>query len=402
MRSSTIVIGLLGGVALAAALAAPLYVGLPSRYLSDWQYMTPQGSMYGFMGALLVAVGTGFLAAMMDREEPVRSGTSAGLIAAVVASITMVLPTASLEACSDILNIAGLAGDDQLKQVLAGSLVAAAWVPALAALGMLGAGPAFGAVGGVTFDLWMGEPGGTRRDVAWSVVPMVGLVAGVVWMGLAMLGSAWSLVVLQKFEFSGSYLDQVKLSGTPTIGLVVASGFVVWAARDAVLLYRAGRRLRGVSWGSAAVGMATLMLVEIGVLFPAALVAPGIWLAVAVGGLATIITLVITFRAEEYLDTQPRALGALVSEALLGSVAVIGQAAMVGGSAAIAVRAIALPEINVFLSGAEAPLTVPETLVAGVYTAHFGLGGALLLGAVGWLAFSVPFWLFSRAVAQRR
>lgn len=403
MRTSTIVMGLVGGVALALALAAPLYIALPARYLRDWLYMTPQGGLAGMITALAVFGGIGFAAARLNPEEPVRSGTSAGLIASLIGSVLIVLPAGAIEACSDLIVLAGggQAQPDALRTAAAESLIALAWLPATATAALTCTGAALGAVGGVSFDLWHGEPTHPGRDVHRSPVPLAGLASTVLISAVVAQFSSVNATTLGLLSHEPTLIDRIKL-GVPAGMIAVSCALLVcWNLRDAVLMYRASRRMGALVWSVPALTLPLLVLAVIGLLHMPLLLSPALWIGLALGGFSIVVVVFSTFRAEEFLDKSTRLLGELLGEALLAGVLLVGQAMLVGGSAAIAVAIIVTPYTSALISDASSVTTPPEQLVTNVFRAHWVAGVGALGLAVGWLLLRLPVW-FGRSFARRR
>ncbi len=403
MRTSTIVMGLMGGVALALALAAPLYIALPARYLRDWLYMTPQGGLAGMIAALAVFGGVGFASARFNPEEPVRAGTGGGVIAALIGAILVVMPAETIEACSDLIVLAG-GGQIQpgiLRTAAAEALVALAWLPATASLALICTGAALGAVGGVSFDLWHGDPTHPGRDVHRSPIPIVGLLCAVVLSVMVGRFGSVGATTLALLEHQPSLIEQLKL-GTPAGVIVLSSALLAcWSLRDAVLMYRASARLGALVWGLPALTMPPLVLAIVGLLHTPMLLSPVLWVTAVIGGICALVLVFTTSRAEEFLDRSARLLGELVGEALLAGVILVGQLLLVGGSAAIATAIIVTPYTSALITDATSLNTPPSVLVTNVFRIHWVAGGAIFALAIGWLLLRIPLWL-GRSMARRR
>lgn len=396
MRASTIFAGFVGGVALAASLAAPLYVGLPGRYLPQWAYMTVEGSMWGFLGAMVVIIGAGYFAARLDPEAPVSSGTLAGTLAAIVGGLLMALPATAMEAVSPVITFIELGGDGRLEEVAAEAMVTAMWLPGVAGAVLLGAGPAFGAMGGVGFDLTEGTTSGTARPVAWSPVPMAGLVSGVLWVALISVAQGRIDTVWANAELVMTQVDTVKQSVPVAMVALFASVLLAWAVRDSVLLYRGGRRLRGALWGSASLGVGLVLLAEAMVLVPTTRESPLLWIVVAGGGLALLVVFIRAARTDSFLDLNPWTVGDLMSQGLLVGLAVLGQALFAIGSAVIAVGVVVLP----WLAQSDVAPAASELLVSRVFQIHWVAGVGLIVLALIWVIVATPVWLLGRAVRR--
>lgn len=399
MRASTIFTGFFGGLALALALAAPLYVGLPARYLPEWAYMTVEGSMWGFLLALVAVVGTGFVAAMLDPESPVSAGTLAGTLAAAVGAIVMVLPATALESVSDVLSTVESGADARVEELVARAMVSAAWLPSVVGLLVVGAGPAFGAMGGVGWDLTQkSPPPSSSRPGTFTVIPMAGLLAAVVWTAAVALSLRFVGTTFTEAELVLSELDAHKLAVPLAVLALSVGALLCWAIRDALLLYRDARRLRGATWGAASLGLSLVILTEAVVLYPASLTAPLLWGAVGVAGLAALVTFWRFARADLYMNHAGTPLGGLFAQALIGGLAVVGPGLFGGGAAIIAVGTVGLPWLAAVTSGTEP--VASELMAQRVFQQHWLAGGALVALAVMGVVAVAPIWLYQQRRAR--
>ncbi|MEO0604978.1 MAG: hypothetical protein AAF211_26340, partial [Myxococcota bacterium] len=246
--------GLMGGVALALALVAPLYVGLPSHYVRDWLSMTTGGGQAGTVLAGLVLLGTGFLAGALTPRDAIRAGTGASLVAAFLGAAWMLSPGITVESLGDLLRF-----DPTMdaKRTTANALRRVLWYPSTATLGLFAAGPALGALGGITFDLWYADPQRGPRTLRPSPVPFLGMLAITGW-GAA-LAYLWVGAVEQLASLDAS-IDTIKQSAAPAILGLWTAIFLCWALRDAVLWFRGAKKLRGVVWALGAIAFALLTL----------------------------------------------------------------------------------------------------------------------------------------------
>lgn len=405
MRTSSVVIGSLFGAILAAALAPPLFVSVPARYVNNWYYMTHEGALFGLGAALVLPVIAGFLAAALHPEEPIRSGTGAGLVTAALGAVGMAMPSAVVMSGGTMLELvaSGRATAERLQEAAGDALLALAWLPSTLAIAMACSGAGLGAIGGVVFDLWRGTPSARPgRDVHRSPVPLVvlwsaPLAAGV---GLyAMAGADQTRVALQ---VEPGWWATTQLS-TPTLAMgLTFSALIGWAMRDAVLSYRKAARATAALWVMLALGAPVVVLVELIALFPSALLSPWPWLSSLVVCLVALVSPILAARSDAVLDTEPRGFSAVFGDAVQIGLLSVAQASMIGGSAAVGAWLLVGPYTAALIDGAGSVSDTPEALVARMFYAHWAaVGGAVVLG-LGWMVLGTPLWLVGRASAARR
>ncbi|MBX2801965.1 MAG: hypothetical protein KTR31_30070 [Myxococcales bacterium] len=403
MRTSTILLGVLGGVALAAALAGPLYVALPGRYLADWSYLETQPALLLLMISLLAPVAAGALAALFWPDEPVRTGAGAGLLVAIMGSLLMVLPAAAVESSSEVtILVMSRVEEAQLRAAVARAIVSATWLPMAASLAVIAVGPALGAVGGVCYDLAMGGPGNPTRQVHISATPLVALAMGTVVAGVHFAGMNYlDTQILVRLGHPPTPLDQVKMSaGGGALGLCCAI-LMAWAMRDAVLMFGGERRMRAFLWVVLATALPLAMLGEAVALHPASIFSPITWIAVVTCLAAAATSAFLTSRADIELDPEPRHFGHLTSESILGGLVLVAQALLAGGSTAVGITLMLWPYVTALIGGSALPDLTAEWLVSSVFRVHWAAGAGIFLLAGGWLCVNVPLWIIRRTVKPR-
>ncbi|MEN0063827.1 MAG: hypothetical protein AAGA48_16870 [Myxococcota bacterium] len=389
MRTSTTVMGLMGGVGLALALVAPLYVGLPSNYLTNWMYMTPGGGLAGVFLAGLVLMGTGFLSGALSPTEPVRSGTYAAGLSAFLGAAWMLSPGMAVEALRELLRLDALG---ELSEAIATSLAQVLWYPPTAALGLLAAGPALGALGGIAFDLWYAAPNRPVRVVRPSPVPFVGLLAAAIWGGAL---AYFQVSVNAQLEPLGGAIDTIKQSAAPAILGLWTTIFLCWALRDAILYFRGDKRMRGAAWAMGAIALALLTLTPLAY-HDALLESPVLWGGIAVALLASTVTMFLAARTDAVLDPERRTVTDLLVESVLIGVFVVGLGILTIGPLVFAELLIINPRIAE-LSG-ETPSGVDgATAVQWLFRYHW-LSALPMAGvAFGWAIVRLPTLWMRRA-----
>ena len=243
MRTSPLLIGLLGGLLLALVLAGPLYLALPADFLADdWPVPRAPWSLIGLLGSVGVVGLTGAAASWLDRDDSVRAASGAGALAALLGAAVIASPSAAVEACSGVLQLDWpTAPEAELLAAMTSSILEATWRPLVWAFVMVIIGSAVGALGGAAVDLYLGV--GSRRAVRLvhrSTVPMWGLAA----LGAATCAaSAWAghLEHVMWQPLSGSApepLQQLQLGAPILAGGVASALMITWAMRDVALLWR--------------------------------------------------------------------------------------------------------------------------------------------------------------------
>ncbi len=383
--------GMMGGVALALALVAPLYVGLPSHHVSDWMYMTAGGGQAGVILAGLVLLGTGFLAAALAPTDAIRAGTAASLVAAFLGATWMLSPGFVVEALGELLDMDSRAGEP--TQMVASALERVLWYPATASLGLLVAGPGLGALGGITFDLWYAEPSRPLRVIRPSPVPFVGMFATTLW-GVA-LAYLWTGAIDQLETLDGT-IGAIKQSAAPAILGLWNTFFLCWALRDAVLWLRGGVRLRGVVWALGAVAFGLLTLTPLAY-SPTVAASPVVLALVAASLVAAIGTLVGAGRGNIALDTARRTISDLLVEAMLIGGLTVGIGLLTVGPLVLANHLILEPALQL-LAGQDTDEVQSVSVVRLLFTYHWMSVIPMAGLAAGWSVIRLPTAWMHRAL----
>lgn len=382
MRTSTTVMGLMGGVGLALALMAPLYVGLPSNYVNNWMYMTPGGGLAGVFLAGLVLLGTGFLSGALASMEPVRSGTQAGGLAALLGAGLMMSPGMTVEALRELLRLGAF---DDATEATAQSLLQVLWYPATASLGLLVTGPALGALGGIAFDLWYAEPNRPVRLLRPSPIPFVGLLATTAWGGLLVY---LQVAAREQLILLDTTIDTVKLSAAPAILGLWTTIFLCWALRDAVLYFRGDKRLRGALWALGALALGLLSLTPLAY-EPDLVESPVVLASLAVSLIAIIVTLFLATRSDAVLDPEPRRIVDLLVEGLVVGVLVTSLGLITVAPVVFSELLVINPTLGQL--SREEPLSVdPAGVVAQLFQYHWS--SLLVMAGLGfaWSILRLP------------
>lgn len=404
MRTTTVFVGWLFGVILGVAAAAPLYASVPARYVNNWHYMTHEGALLGLGIALVVPAVAGFLAAALQPEEPIRNGGGAGLLAAVIGAAGMALPSSVVMGCGSLLELvsSGRINAERLGQAIGDAALSSATLSAAVGLSVLIGAAGLGAIGGVVFDLWRGNPSRPGQDVRRSVVPLV-----VSWTAPLALGGVWASMAgaartREALQLEGGWVVTLQLTAPDLVAGLLQAVWLAWATRDAVLSYRKGRRMAAALWMVAALGVPAVLVVERLVLFPTGLLSPWPWLA-CVGVLgAALLAPIVAARSDGVLDTEPAGFGAVIGDGLAIGALTVGQALLVGGSWAVGQWQLVQPYVDALIGGAATVGTTPEAQVARLFWLHWGAVGAAGVLSFAWLVVGVPLWLVGRATGGRR
>ncbi len=407
MRTSTTLVGVLFGALLAGALLIPLFVGLPSRYLNNWYYVHEQAGLFAVVGALVVWCGAGFAGAATHPEDCVRSGTTAGGVASLVGSVLIVLPAAAAEACGDL--VAQMLGSpfgvrpDRLAGGLALAAVRAMWLPSTAALGMMLAGPALGAVGGVLFDLWRGLPTRQGREVHRSSVPVVGLVMVAISVG----GFLWllrqmELVYLPALGQTLALGARTQLTAPLALAGVLSAGFGWWVIRDAAAMYRGGVRMVGMLWLMMGLGLLPVIAALGVAIYPAVYTTLAAWLSIFATIIVLLFALVAGARSDDELQRSTRTAWDLVGQGVLHGVVVTAVPAMIGGSGALALALFAQPYADAIVSGSTQVTAYPSaSALLLLMQGHWAMLGLIALITVVYLVPALPALWAGRVLSRR-
>jgi len=357
----------------------------------------------GLGAALALLIVIGFVGAATNAEEPIRAGTGAGFLAAVVGMIGMIGPAIAVEAASDIVIASGGGTVTVSPAVLAGAVVDVSWLPATIGAVVLATGLALGAVGGVIFDLWRGVPSRTGRDIHYSPVPVVGLMASLVW-GSAV---AWMLryvdnELLPGLQITPNFFQRLAMSAPlGLLGIMVAM-LVAWGFRDSGVIFRSGARVLAVAWGGIVAAMPVFLMLLVVVLYPRAYTSPVTWSAVVLVIVTAAIALWTSFRSEDRLAEHPRLLPQVIADGVLVSLATLGQGVMAIGASVLAGWLLVLPHLLELFNGKPRIAVNPEALVQRVYASGWGVLAAHIVVAAMWLMLAVPAWMAISALANRR
>lgn len=403
MRTTTIVIGLVFGVILGGVLLAPLFVALPARYVDNWYYVSPEWALAGLAAGLLVTALAGFVVGMADDEAAIRNGTLAGLLACLYSGGLIVLPAALIEATGDLLAMAAYdtLTAKRLTEATVSAAIGAAWTPAATGLAMGVGGAALGAMGGVLYDLWRGTTAGrSARLVHRSLVPMVGLSAVALAMGLSSLWSAHlDLTVLPKLGYTPGFQDRSLLTLPLITAGVAACWFLAWGVRDVVITWRDDRRFGALVWLTTLLGLLSLGPVLVGVFHGAAWLTPAPWLVVVGSGIVFFVALIGAIRSDLVREPRPRSFGEAFAEVLFAAILVVMLPWFVSGSSITGSLLVVFPYARALVSGAGVVDSPPGEAVNAVFGWHLLLllpltTSAILLFIMG----ATPFWLFRRAL----
>lgn len=405
MRNSTVFVGLLFGVFVAGALAPPLYFELPYRLLDDWSYVNGEASMGGFVGAVVLPTFAGFLAALLDPDAAIRSGTSAGFLAVMIGGMLIGLPAAEVEATDSLLTAIknGETHLDVLRAVSAESVLFGTWLPVATGMLLLGMGPALGAIGGVLFDLYSGSTGRSNRTVHRSSAPIFGLIAS---LAGTILATLWivqlDLVILPNLDHPVGVVDRNLLSTPLFVASLVDCLLVSWVLRDSMLLWRSGLRAFATGWGGFALALCAASPISMLVIYPQCMLTAAPWLSCVALALTAIASLVGATRSELTLENDARTLGEFVGHGILTGITVVGALAYVGFAPVLGTYLVSFPYVRALLSGADTVEARPETLVSLTFEVHWAALLVIPVVAAAYVVGAAPFWLFVRAFSGRR
>lgn len=407
MRTSTVLVGLSFAVLVAAVLAAPLFLVLPSAFLpDDWYVVQGPISALGYLGAVLVIGAAGAAAAWFDRDDSVRAATAAGGLSALLGGAIVAAPATAVQAAGDLLTSEfWRMREVQAFPLLLDALVNGTWLPITVGMVMALVGPALGAMGGVTLDMYLGV--GARRAVRLvqrSTVPMWGLAA----LAIAMVAqSAYAaqieVVMWPNLAPAAPDTRQTLLLAAPVLAGGGASAFLLgWAMRDVALLWRSKLKFFALLWalialGSAGLGTLGAVLVHERLLTSA--VPWGIGLACAV---ATVTGLAAGGRQTVAFDSHPRTGWQFFGQGVLIGVVVTICAQYVAVAPVSGTFRLMFPVYRYFLNGlADPPLQGAADLVRAVYLDHAILAALVLPVAVLYLVLAWPFWMIVRMYSAR-
>jgi hypothetical protein len=398
VRTSTVLVGLLGGAIFTGTLVPPLYVALPQRFVEDWYSVTSEAALIGLCLALAVVTLTGFVAASFAPDDGVRTGTVAGLLSALIGGVLVALPAAEIEACASLLstNLNRALPPERLSALASETVLDGIWVPSAVGLALIAVGPALGAMGGVVFDLWRGTVSRTTRTIRLSWVPQVGMWS--VFLGVVG-ASVWSAhldkTVLPLLAMPASWGDRNALTAPLLVAGAFTAPLLAWSVRDAVLLLRERRRLAGAFWGTLAIAAPVASIAAAGIVHTAGLAALPPWVFVAAcvtGGLAGLWD---GSSSDVTFEPLPRVLGELLGEALLTGLLVACALVFVCGASTIGSYTIGFPYVRAVLESVPWEASRVD-LVSRVFLLHWIAGLVIPVAGAVQLAVAVPLWMVGR------
>lgn len=399
MRTSTVLVGLIVGAILAATLVPPLFVALPRRFVDSWYYVSPETALMALVGALVVVAFSGFVAGSLEPDEAVRTGTVAGLITAVVGGLLVALPAAEIEGCGALLSMSlqHSTAADALQAQTIETLIDGVWVPSMTGLALIAIGPALGAMGGVTYDLWRGTISRTTRTIRLSWVPIVGLwgVCAAVF-----VSTLWAvhldITVLPRLESQPTWADRNALTSPLLVAAAAAALLAAWGSRDAVLVYRERRRISGLMWLAITQAPVITTLGVVAGFHPSSLVTLGPWVFGVVVLGASAVSAIDGARSELTFEPLPRAWSEVLGEGLLTGVVVTVSAVFIAVDTIVGTYVIAFPYVRAVLAGAAVVDAPPAELVTRVFLVHALFVLAIPTIAALYVGLASPLWLMGR------
>lgn len=405
MRTSTVLVGLLFAVLVALALAAPLFFVLPAQYVpDDWYLISAPISAVGYAGAVVAIAGAGAAAAALNRDDSFRNATGAGAIAALFGGAVTAAPATSVQAAGELLTTPlAFAKNAELLPQVAEGLLAASWGPVAVALVMALIGPALGALGGATLDLYLGV--GSRRAVRLvhrSAVPIWGLTA----LSVAMIVHSAFCALIHDVMMPNlrplSMVDSVLLEA-PTFAGATASAFLLgWAMRDVALLWRSQLKFFAMLWASFALGAGALGTVGAVMVHTDLLQAPSLWIVLGLDLVALVTGLVAGARPSLAFESQPRTGWEFFGQGvLIGLVCTVGVSYVAVAPLSGAYRLL-FPVYRYLLNGAaDVPLQAGADVIRSVYMDAVVAAPLVLPVAVLYLVLAWPFWMLVRMYSAR-
>lgn len=396
-------VGLVFGLLAAGILGLPLGAAVPARAVSGWFYVTHDVALLATVSSLLLPSLAGFVAAWLDPDDPIRGGAGAGMVSALLAGTLVVMPASQIAPATDLLvgMAAGSEKREHLLELLALTIVDAQWFTTVGAISLLVVAPGLGAIGGLVHDLWQGRRGHVAHLVHRSSVPLVAA-----WVVLASVTAdlLWTAHVdvslLQRLGHATTWMDRARLTSVLATAGVAQSLLLAWMLRDALLLFRARRRLFGLVWLGMALAPSALTGVAALVVHPLSATTPGFW----VGGVAvatTVLgTLVVHWRSEAELHERPRTFWDLMGEGAAMGVVCVSLGAFTGLTPVAGTRLLVWPLLGALTGGT--PLDMTQIwLVGRLYLAHLGSMGGMVAVGIAYAMLATPVWLVVRAMFVR-
>lgn len=402
MRNSSVLVGLVCGLLLAAILGVPLAIDLPSRLVPMWPQVVPGAGFLAWIAAIVVPVLAGFVAGRINPDESVRAGTGAGTVSALVAVSFVFVPAAAVWSASALHLAArgGRLGTAAMEDALSIALERAAWAPAVGSLGLVLIALALGALGGFLAEVSVGVP--RTRVVHRSAVPMVGLLA--VALGNAVhcvLAAHAELTLLPALHHPVGFGARLGLAAPALAAGVVTSLLLAWTLRDAALLWRSGRRLGALGWSGLSAVLVVAGHLDQLALWPYGWLGPWPWLAIGLEGLTALATLIRHRGSDVALAESPRHWFELAIEGLEMGIVSTGLFLLSGGATASAWGVQLLPVAWAVARGSERLEFDPRELVTRQFLVHLAAPVPMILVAVTYAALATPLWLLGLAMLRR-
>jgi len=401
MRPATIVGGAIGGLLVAALLAPSLYLDIPRSLMTDWTTAPRSAGLLTTLLAGVAMVLTGMAGAAGSPDRQARAGAMAGSLAALVALLVM-LPGTAVLAHGPLIELVegGRATTGDLKRAIVTSVVRTPGFQTLGASILLSGGAMLGWLGGVIHDLWRGQPSRVVPAIRPAPTAWIGLLA----LTVAIPMQLGATVAIEAFVFdelgaTATWTGQAQLTAPLALGGTIAAVLVSLIARDAVLVFRKGQRVRAVVWllGMAAL-LAVLAVSSVASYWQVVMMPGGILGTLAVG-ISPIVGLILGWRSQMEVETDPRIFQDVVGEGLFAGMLVGAIFVLHGLSSSASMYWLSMPYREELLSGASKVSTVSlAESVHQLYLAHLSVPVVMFVLAMGYLLLAVPVWFVSRLV----
>ncbi len=402
MRNSSVLIGLLAGLALAGLLSVPLAIDYPAALVPRWPSAAPGMGLWSWIGAVLVPIAAGYLSGWINRDEAIRAGAGSGTVASLFAVSAIQVPAVGVWAASSLYSAAGAGRltTQEMEGLLADALLTSAWAPSTFGAVLLCAGLGLGTIGGFLAEMTAGLR--QTREVQRSSVPMVGLLATTcAIVAQSALAAHAELTLLPALHHPVEVTHRVALA-TPLAAAGLASALLLaWTTRDGILLWRSGRRAGGLLWTGLAASLVLAGHVASVTLHPLAWVGPWPWAALGMELLAVIVALFVHRKSELTLAEAPPSWFELAIEGLEMGIVSVSLFALAGGGTASVWAVQLLPVAWAVASGSAQIPIEPRAMVLRQFLVHLGAPVVMALVAGAYAALATPMWLFGRAVLRR-